>query len=86
MTDKAMAHDKTELRGLCPTVILTTALFSSTDLAQALDAIAMSEGMDRNTYIIKVLDAEVKRVTHKQMMLSRTLKGNPYLTEPTPAE
>lgn len=75
MTDKAMAHDKTELRGLSPT-----------DLAQALDAIAMSEGMDRNTYVIKVLDAEVKRVTHKQMMLSRTLKGNPYLTEPTPAE
>lgn len=75
MTDKAMAHDKTELRGLCPT-----------DLAQALDAIAMSEGMDRNTYVIKVLDAEVKRVAHKQIMLARTLKGNPYLTEPTPAE
>ena len=75
MTDKAMAHDKTELRGLCPT-----------DLSQALDAIAMSEDMDRNTYVIKVLDAEVKRVTHKQMMLSRTLKGNPYLTDPMPTD
>ena len=62
--------DKTELRGLCPT-----------ELAQALDAIAMSEGMDRNTYVVKVLDAEVRKVAHKQMMLARTLKGNPYLSE-----
>ena len=62
--------DKTELRGLCPS-----------ELAQALDAIAMSEGMDRNTYVVKVLDAEVRKVAHKQMMLARTLKGNPYLVE-----
>ena len=62
--------DKTELRGLCPS-----------ELAQALDAIAMSEGMDRNTYVVKVLDAEVRKVAHKQMMLARTLKGNPYLGE-----
>ena len=60
--------DKTELRGLCPS-----------ELAQALDAIAMSEGMDRNSYVVKVLDAEVRKVAHKQMMLARTLKGNPYL-------
>lgn len=62
--------DKTELRGLCPT-----------ELAQALDAIAMSEGMDRNTYVVKVLDAEVRKVAHKQMMLARTLKGNPYILQ-----
>ena len=62
--------DKTELRGLCPT-----------ELAQALDAIAMSEGMDRNTYVVKVLHEKVVEVTHKQMMLSRMLKGNPYLSE-----
>ena len=62
--------DKTELRGLCPT-----------ELAQALDAIAMSEGLDRNSYVVKVLDAEVRKVAHKQMMLARTLKGNPYLSE-----
>ena len=62
--------DKTELRDLCPS-----------ELAQALDAIAMSEGMDRNTYVVKVLDAEVRKVAHKQMMLARTLKGNPYLGE-----
>lgn len=65
-----MTPDKTELRGLCPV-----------DLAQALDAIAMSEGIDRNAYVVKVLDAEVRKVAHKQMMLSRTLKGNPYLTQ-----
>ena len=65
-----MSADKTELRGLCPT-----------ELAQALDAIAMSEGMDRNTYVVKVLDAEVRKVAHKQMMLARTLKGNTYLME-----
>ena len=32
-----MATDKVELRGMCPT-----------DLAQALDAIAMAKGLDRN--------------------------------------
>ena len=64
--------DKTELRGLCPS-----------ELAQALDAIAMSEGMDRNTYVVKVLHEKVVEVTHKQMMLARTLKGNPYLSEGT---
>jgi len=65
-----MSTEKTELRGLCPA-----------ELAQALDAIAMSEGMDRNTYVIHVLDAKVREVAHKQMMLARTLKGNPYLSE-----
>ena len=62
--------EKTELRGQCPT-----------ELAQALDAIAMSEGMDRNTCVAKVLDEKVRQVAHKQMMLARTLKGNPYLLE-----
>lgn len=62
--------DKTELRGLCPN-----------DLAQALDAIAHSEGVDRNTYVVRVLDEKVREVAHKQMMLSRMLRGNPYLTE-----
>ena len=32
-----MAAEKVELRGMCPT-----------DLAQALDAIAMAKGLDRN--------------------------------------
>lgn len=63
-------HDKTELRGLCPA-----------HLAQALDAIAMARGMDRNTYVVAVLEAEVKRVAHEASLLARMLRGNPYLTE-----
>lgn len=62
--------DKTELRGLCPS-----------ELAQALDAIAMTHGLDRNAYVIMVLEAEVKKVAHAHMMLARTLKGNPYLVQ-----
>ena len=62
--------DKTELRGLAPT-----------HLAQALDAIAMSKGMDRNTYVVQILEAEVKRVAHEANLLNRVLRGNPYLTE-----
>ena len=65
-------HDKTELRGLAPI-----------HLAQALDAIAMSRGMDRNTYVVQVLEAEVKRVAHEAIVLHRTLQGNPYLTQNT---
>lgn len=63
-------HDKTELRGLAPT-----------ELAQALDAIAMSRGMDRNTYVVQVLEAEVKRVAHEAMLLSRLLRGNTYASD-----
>ena len=65
-----MAHDKVELRGLCPA-----------HLAQALDAIAMARGMDRNTYVVAVLEAEVKKVAHEASLLARMLRGNPYLTE-----
>jgi len=63
-------HDKTELRGLAPT-----------PLAQALDAIAMSRGMDRNTYVVQVLEGEVKRVAHEAMLLSRLLRGNAYASD-----
>ena len=63
-------HDKTEQRGLCPA-----------HLAQALDAIAMARGMDRNTYVVAVLEAEVKKVAHEASLLARMLRGNPYLTE-----
>jgi len=65
-----MSADKTELRGLCPV-----------DLAQALDAIAHAEGMDRNGYIVQILDAHVKVIAHKQILLGRMLKGNTYLTQ-----
>lgn len=66
-----MAADKTELRGLV-----------SSDLAASLDAIAMARGMDRNTYVVSVLDREVRRVAHEAIVLHRTLRGNTYLAEP----
>ena len=62
--------DKTELRGLAPT-----------HLAQALDAIAMARGMDRNTYVVQVLEAEVKRVVHEASLIHRVMRGNTYLAE-----
>jgi hypothetical protein len=65
-----MAADKTELRGLAPT-----------ELANALDCIALSKGMDRNTYVLQVLDAEVRKVMHEFSVLQRTMRGNPYLSE-----
>ena len=63
-----MAIDKTELRGLV-----------SADLAQALDAIAMSRSLDRHAYVVQVLEAEVKRVIHEASVIHRVLRGNPYL-------
>lgn len=64
------AGDKTELRGLAPT-----------QLAIALDAIAMSRGVDRNTYVVQVLEAEVKRVMHEVSVIHRVMRGNTYLVE-----
>lgn len=63
-----MAADKTELRGLVPA-----------DLAQGLDAIALARGMDRHTYVTMVLEAEVKRVAHEASVITRVMRGNPYL-------
>ncbi len=65
-----MAHDKVELRGLCPA-----------DLAQALDALAHADGVDRNTYVVEVLHKHVKLEAHKTMVRHRMLRGNPYLSE-----
>ncbi len=67
-----MAADKTELRGLAPV-----------DLVQALDALAHAEGMDRNTYVNRVLHLHVRDEAHKTMLRFRMLKGNPYLTDDT---
>ena len=63
-----MSSDKVELRGLAPV-----------DLAQALDALAHADGMDRNTYVVAVLHKHVKLEAHKTMVRHRMLKGNPYL-------
>lgn len=38
----------------------------------------MARGMDRHSYVMQVLDAEVKRVAHEAMVLHRALRGNPY--------
>ena len=65
-----MASDKAELRQLAPAALLV-----------ALDAIAMSKGMERHTYIEKVLEADVKRVAHEASVICRVLRGNPYLSE-----
>jgi hypothetical protein len=65
-----MATEKTELRGLCPTA-----------LVQALDAFAHAEGMDRNEYVVKVLDEHAKKEGHRATMVQRMLRGNPYLSD-----
>jgi len=65
-----MAADKTELRGLCPVA-----------LVQALDAFAHAEGMDRNEYVVKVLDEHARKEGHRTTMRLRMLRGNPYLAE-----
>lgn len=65
-----MAPEKIELRGLCPT-----------ELAQALDALAHADGIDRNAYVVAVLDRHVKVEAHKTMVRHRMLRGNPYLTD-----
>lgn len=54
----------------------------TTDLAQALDAIALSRDMTRHAFIVEVLEREVCRIAHQQRILARTTRGNPYFTEP----
>jgi len=65
-----MAADKVELRGLCPA-----------DLAQALDALAHADGVDRNHYVNSVLEKHVRLEAHKTMVRHRMLRGNAYMTE-----
>ena len=68
-----MAAEKTELRGLAPT-----------DLVSALDALAHSEGKDRTSYVNSVLDLHVKKKAHAAIILTRMLRGNAYLAEADP--
>lgn len=58
--------EKTELRGMCPTA-----------LAEALDAIAMSEGKDRNTYVVEVLTSHVRSYLDQVSVVTNVLRGNP---------
>lgn len=66
----AMAADKTELRGLCPVHV-----------AAALDALAMTGNVDRNTYIVQVLEKHVRDELHRASVLMRVMRGNPLLVE-----
>lgn len=63
-------HAKVELRGLAPA-----------DLATALDALALSENQDRNSYVVAVLHVHVREQLRKASLLHRTLRGNPMLAE-----
>lgn len=65
-----MTTERTELRGLCPV-----------DLVSALDALAHAEGLDRNSYVNRILDGHVKQVCHKTILVTRMLRGNAYLAE-----
>lgn len=65
-----MSADKVELRGMAPL-----------ELAQALDAIAMAKGTDRNSYVVQVLTDEVARYLHEATVVTRVLRGNPLMPE-----
>lgn len=66
----AGGHQKVELRGLAPA-----------ELATALDALALAEDQDRNTYVVAVLEAHVRRQLAKASLVTRALRGNPLLAE-----
>lgn len=62
--------ERTELRGQCATPVV-----------QALDALAMTMGLDRTAYVNQVLEAHVKAELHKASLLTRALRGNPLLSD-----
>lgn len=37
--------------------------------------------MDRNSYVVSILDQHVKAEAHKTMVRHRMLRGNPYLPD-----
>ena len=65
-----MASDKSELRGLAPT-----------ELVSALDAIAVSRDIDRTALINAVLGAYVNKVAHRSIVLQRMSRGNALLSD-----
>lgn len=67
-----MAAEKTETRGLWPT-----------PLAQAVDAIAYTYGLDRNALTVKVMTDFANKVAHRSKVLQSMAHGNPLLSEPT---
>lgn len=64
------ANEKTELRGLAPA-----------DLVKALDAIALAKSLDRNAYVVSVLEAHVKSYIDELTLVSNMMRGNPLLPD-----
>ena len=48
---------------------------------QALDAIAMAKGVDRNSYVVQILSFEVKRHLEEASVAVKVLQGNALLAE-----
>lgn len=65
-------NEKVDLRGLAPAA-----------LACALDALALAEGKDRNSYVVAVLEGHVRQELTKASLLNRVLRGNTYMSEAT---
>lgn len=61
-----MNNETKELRGDCPA-----------DLVRALDALALSVGTSRNSYVNTVLEGHVKQKLHELSLCHRMLQGNP---------
>lgn len=65
-----MSGDTKELRGDAPA-----------DLVRYLDALAASYDMDRNKYVVMVLQDHVKEHSRRFNVQAMMLRGNPLLTE-----
>lgn len=62
--------DKTELRGLAPS-----------DLVRALDLMALAKGLDRNAYIVDVLEKHVAAYLEEISVVACGMRGNPLMPE-----
>ena len=62
------SSDTKELRGDAPA-----------DLVSALDALALSNDMTRNAYVVDVLNRHVKKELHRVTLITRAMRGNPLL-------
>jgi hypothetical protein len=67
-----MPAEKTELRQLTPTDLLTF-----------LDAAALARGMERARLINKILGRWAEEEAHRSNVLQRAARGNPLLSEST---
>jgi len=65
-----MAAEKIEVRFMVPS-----------ELACALDAIAMAHDLERNALVIKLLVNDVHQILRKSSLIQRTMRGNPLLAE-----